>query len=372
MKNNISLASLALLVGVGLSSFNAPLSLSDVANWQFSPFTKVDAVNPVLTPSNKQVFTCPILKKEVKWEEKDVFNPAAVVRDGKVYLVYRAEDKIGKFAGTSRLGLAISSDGLHFKKEAKPIFYPENDAQKSLEWEGGCEDPRIVESAQGQYIMTYTSYDGKTARLMLATSKDLRKWTKHGLIFKAPKHHNTWSKSGAIVVDKVGDKMIAKKINGKYWMYWGDTDLFMATSTDLLNWMPVEDAKGQLVSVLKPRKGYFDSKLVEPGPYALFTTKGIVLLYNSANNGQTGDKSLPDMTYSAGQALFDASNPAVLKDRSKKYFMTPNKPYEMTGQVNNVCFVEGMVSFKNQWFLYYGTADSKIAVATSQGIPSLH
>jgi predicted GH43/DUF377 family glycosyl hydrolase len=131
-------------------------------------------------------FYLPNSKKEVKWEEKDVFNPAAVVRDGKVYLVYRAEDKIGKFAGTSRLGLAISSDGLHFKKEAKPIFYPENDAQKSLEWEGGCEDPRIVESAQGQYIMTYTSYDGKTARLMLATSKDLRKWTKHGLVFKAP------------------------------------------------------------------------------------------------------------------------------------------------------------------------------------------
>jgi len=372
MKNNISLVLLALLVGAGLSSFVTPVSHSDVPNWQFSIFTKIDAVNPVLMPSNKQVFTCPILKKEVKWEEKDVFNPAAVVRDGKVYLVYRAEDKIGKFAGTSRLGLAISTDGLHFTKEAKPIFYPENDAQKPLEWEGGCEDPRIVESAQGQYIMTYTSYDGKTARLMLATSKDLRKWTKHGLVFKAPKHHNTWSKSGAIVVDKVGDKMIAKKINGKYWMYWGDTDLFMATSTDLLNWTPVEDAKGQLVSVLKPRKGYFDSKLVEPGPYALFTAKGIVLLYNSANNGQTGDKSLPDMTYSAGQALFDASNPTALKDRAKKYFMTPNKPYEITGQVNNVCFVEGMVFFKNQWFLYYGTADSKIAVATSQGIPSLH
>ena len=45
------------------------------------------------------------------------------------------------------------------------------------------------------------------------------------------------------------------------------------------------------------------------------------------------------------------------------YFMKPDKPYEISGQVNHVCFVEGLVKFKNKWFLYYGTADSKIAVA---------
>jgi len=45
------------------------------------------------------------------------------------------------------------------------------------------------------------------------------------------------------------------------------------------------------------------------------------------------------------------------------YFMKPDKPYEITGQVNYVCFVEGLVQYKGKWFLYYGTADSKIAVA---------
>lgn len=40
-----------------------------------------------------------------------------------------------------------------------------------------------------------------------------------------------------------------------------------------------------------------------------------------------------------------------------------DKDYEKIGEVNNVCFVEGLVYFKNKWFLYYGTADSKIAVA---------
>src|SRR4051812_38857915 len=65
-------------------------TIADTA-WAMLPFIKVDTVNPVLTPGNNS-FHCPILGKEIKWEEKDVFNPAAVVRDDKVYLLYRAED----------------------------------------------------------------------------------------------------------------------------------------------------------------------------------------------------------------------------------------------------------------------------------------
>ena len=48
------------------------------------------------------------------------------------------------------------------------------------------------------------------------------------------------------------------------------------------------------------------------------------------------------------------------------YFMKPEKNYELTGEVNNVCFIEGLAQFKDKYFLYYGTADSKIAVAVKQ------
>ena len=46
------------------------------------------------------------------------------------------------------------------------------------------------------------------------------------------------------------------------------------------------------------------------------------------------------------------------------YFMRPERPYETTGQVNQVVFLEGLAKYKATWYLYYGTADSKIAVAT--------
>src|SRR5438874_608119 len=52
-------------------------------DWALLPFVKEDASNPVLTPGDGE-FMCPILRKKIKWEQKDVFNPAVVVKDGKV------------------------------------------------------------------------------------------------------------------------------------------------------------------------------------------------------------------------------------------------------------------------------------------------
>jgi predicted GH43/DUF377 family glycosyl hydrolase len=138
----------------------------------------------------------------------------------------------------------------------------------------------------------------------------------------------------------------------------------MATSDDLIHWVVAEnDESHKMIPVLHPRMGYFDSRLVEPGPFALLRENGILLIYNGSNAANFNDPLLPKFTYSAGQALFDKENPFKLIDRLEGHFIYPDKPYEKTGEVNEVCFVEGLVYFKNRWLLYYGTADSKIAVA---------
>lgn len=354
-------------------------SSNEVESWALTPFVKVDSVNPILDPGNG-VFTCPIWKKRVKWEQKDVFNPAIVVKDNKIFMLYRAEDTIGKYAGTSRIGLAESSDGLHFVRYPEPVFFPGNDAQKKYEWEGGCEDPRVVENDSGVYYMTYTAYDGKLARLLVASSKDLRSWTKYGPAFSG-KYTDIWSKSGSVVSRYVDGKIIATKINGRYWMYWGDVNIWAATSDDLVHWSPVLYENGEkptielrhnakevpeIKIVFGPRPKKFDSDLVEPGPPAMLTDSGIVLLYNSRNTHSVGDSSLPEGAYAAGQALMDKNDPVRMLQRTESFFIKPDKPYETTGQVNHVCFVEGLAQFNNKWFLYYGTADSKIAVAVKE------
>ena len=347
--------------------------------WAFPYFKKVDSINPILKPTKQLSFSDPITGKQVFWEERNVLNPAAVVKNDTVFMLYRAQDQWG----TSRVGLAYSTDGLHFNKKTTPVFYPDRDTQKELEWnyrkqEGvpydlncktcyfdGVEDPRIIESEAGTYLMTYTAYDGKTARMSSASSKDLIHWTKNGLILGQEKYANYWSKSAAIITERKGNRQIAKKINGKYWLYFGDTNLFMASSEDLIHWTPLEDQeKGTLISVLNPRPGYFDSRLVEPGPYALYDeNRGVLLIYNASNAANWNTPELPQFTYAAGQALFNPKLPYKLEKRTQSYFIAPDKDYEKIGEVNNVCFVEGLVYFKNKWFLYFGTADSKIAVA---------
>ena len=147
-------------------------------------------------------------------------------------------------------------------------------------------------------------------------------------------------------------------------MYFGDKNIHAATSEDLFRWTPVEDEKGELKIVFGPRKGSWDSDLVEPGPPALVIDQGILLIYNSRNVQAVGTLELPEHTYSAGQILFAKNDPLKTIARTDQYFFKPEKDYEITGQVGNVCFLEGLVPFKGQWFLYYGTADSKIAVAT--------
>lgn len=356
---------LAIVVLFACNNQTAAPDEPKVAGWELLPFVKADSANPVLLPDSTAAFFCPVRKQTLKWEEKDVFNPAAVVRNDTVFLLYRAEDKVGKYAGTSRIGLAWSTDGLHFTKHPTPVLYPDNDAVKKYEWEGGCEDPRIVEDENGTYYLTYTAYDGDKARLLVASSADLYRWTKHGHAFAGSTDTsdvNRWSKSGAIVCRYENGKAVAVKINGKYWMYWGDTNIFLATSGDLIHWQPVITRDGDLVVAFGPRQGKFDSDLVEPGPPAMLTGKGIVLIYNSRNVQAKGDTSLPEHTYAVAQVLLDAKSPGTVTSRMETYFMKPDKPYETTGQVNHVCFVEGLVNYKGRWFLYYGTADSKIAV----------
>jgi predicted GH43/DUF377 family glycosyl hydrolase len=363
---------------------------SAAQNWQLGPFTKED--EPCLVPNKESVFTCPVAGP-TKWEEQSVFNPTSVVRNGRVHLLYRAEDTTGAHNGTSRIGLATSDDGLHFTRAAGgPVLYPageqftrrvwnerhENpvDIAENLEWDGGCEDPRVVEDEEGKYYMTYTAYDGTKARLCVATSTDLIQWEKHGSIFAQAyegQFANIWSKSGSVVCRLVGSRLVAHKIMDYYWMYWGEGDIHAATSNDLINWVPVVDVpalspnEGKKVPspVMRARFGRFDSRLVEPGPPAICTERGILLIYNAANNGETGDVSLPDRAYSAGQALFDIKDPRVLIARSTEPFMIPDREYETKGQVNHVCFAQGLSFHNAKWFLYYGTADSCIGVATS-------
>ena len=337
-------------------SLTTPLA-AQVPAWGIGPFVRPEGINPIIAPDTNSVFACPMRGVPIHWEALHTFNPAAVVKDGRVYVLYRAEDDTGATAigaHTSRLGLAVSDDGLHFRRLPQPDLFPSDDNQKDNEWTGGCEDPRLVESDDGTFVVMYTQWNHKAARLAVATSRDLIHWTKYGPVFP---NREGFSKSGAIVCQLVAGGLKAVKIAGKYRMYWGEGSISCASSEDLIHW----DA-GQ--PVMRTREHSFDSALVEGGPPPVLTDHGIVVLYNGKNDAAAGDVKLPPNTYAAGQALFDANDPNHLLARTEEPFYKPEAAFERSGQyAAGTTFMEGLVFFHGKWLLYYGCADSYVAVA---------
>jgi predicted GH43/DUF377 family glycosyl hydrolase/lysophospholipase L1-like esterase len=366
MKMRVLLAALAMSVGI-----------LHAQSWVIGPFTRPASGNPVITPRPQSVFEDPNLHAPAHWEALHAFNPAAIVRDNKVFVLYRAEDDSGNMQigmHTSRLGLAESADGVHFTRRNVPVFFPADDDQKSREWPGGVEDPRIVEREDGTYVLTYTQWNRESYSVGIASSTDLEHWTKHGPAFFSAaggKYAALKYKSAGIVtaLDAKKGRLIAAKIDGKYWMYWGEGAIHLATSPDLIAWTPLEDKDGKPIELLKPRAGHFDSTFPETGPPPVLTDKGIVVLYNGKNAEAGGDPKLGPSAYAAGEALFDAKDPAHPIAQIDEPVLKPELPYEKTGQyAAGTTFAEGLVFFHGQWFLYYGCADSLVAVATAPAL----
>ena len=309
-------------------------------DWQMGPFVKHP--KPVLSPTPDSRFQCPILGKEVRWEEQNVYNPAAVVRDGKVYLLYRADDKNPalQWGRTCRIGMAYSEDGIHFTRHPTPVLYPDNDPWKKYEWEGGCEDLHIVEGEDGTYYMNYTTWDGHGDTMSVASSRDLIHWTKHGPAFRKGTPENVGGRSGVVISRLVGDRLIAAKINGKYWMYYTHP-CALAWSDNLIDWT-------------RAGKSVWGGGR-EAGAIALLRDDGILLMT------QGGHHSLG--AWVLRQALIDRNDLKTVLEEQKEPFLYPELEWEKKGFTDPATVANTLVPLKGRWLLYYGAADRCIGLA---------
>lgn len=376
LKFGLAWCGLLVLLGV-LANHGQSVPAKTPHTWQIGPWTRASQ-QPVIAPNPASTFTDPVTGKTTHWEALHTFNPAAIVRDGKVYVLYRAEDDSGAMAiggHVSRLGLAVSTDGVHFGRSPQPVFYPAKDAQESRESPGGVEDPRIVERPEGGYVLTYTQWSRTrdSYSVGIATSADLVHWQKQGPAFAGAlggRYDALKYKSAGIVTARRGDRLVAARIDGKYWMYWGEIHIGLATSADLVHWTPVEDAPGKTKVLLQARPGMADSAFPETGPPPLLTNRGIVMLYNAKNaEGADGLAGLQPGTYTVEEALFDSKQPAILLARTDAPVFQPALPFEKSGQyAAGTTFAEGLVWFKGKWWMYYGCADSFVGVATAPAL----
>lgn len=360
----------------------------------FGPFVKNPL--PVLVPEYDSVFHCPVSGRPVHWEATNVYNPAAIVRNGKLHLIYRADDVplddgsrsfFGNPVWTCRLGHAVSSDGLHFERDPEPVLFPDKDDYIDFEWTGrggGCQDLHIVEAADGMYYMNYTAYTGRYSAdgfpqrrdtnqwedvLMVASSQDLVHWEKHGPAFSASqwKGYLNHSRSGVVISTLQGDKLVAAQIRGQYWMYLSHKG-WLATSDDLIHWNPVLEDDGS-VKCLFPEffGGGYASNSCEAGAAAILTGKGIVYFFNAL--GKDINAGVPERSWSLGQALVSADDLTTVLAVQEKPFIYPQYDWELKGNIPvpaTVC--NTIVNWQNEWTIYYGAADHVIGRAVEKGM----
>ena len=296
-----------------------------------------------------------------EWESGLVYNPTAIQYNGKTFLFYRAEnigaeDHAKGDVYVSRIGFAISTNGVTFSRQSKEPVIALNG--RFAEWKKrGTEDPRVTKLDNGLFVMTYTAYKGRDEkgeyhfRLFLSSSRDLEHWTEQGPVFDGK------MKSAAIVPDK---------INGKYWMYYGDSRIRLASSDDGLKWK----ATGQVVLASRPEM--FDHGGVETGPAPFITPRGILLFYNGYDKGHNAYVGTPAAgeRYSIGAALFDLQDPARLIARAARPLLEPQAEYELWKRPEQTdvhrygtLFTNGAVVRDGKIFLYYGAADAAVCVA---------
>lgn len=272
-------------------------------------------------------------KEESSWEGGAVFNCAAIYDNGLFHLIYRATDigpheRYGRYV--SRLGYAVSTDGIHFNRLRKPIVT--NDQP----YEGrGCEDPRIVKIGDTYYMM-YVAYNGKQKedwRICLASSKNLIEWQKHGIVLDEPNKNAS---------------LFPEKINGKYVMlHRRYPSIWIAFSEDLKEWH-------DHAPVLTPVKRTWQSVRVGIAGSPIKTENGWLLIYHGADEHNT---------YRLGIALLDLNDPLKVIARQKEPILEPELPWEVNGYVPNVVFSCGQAVKGSDIYVYYAGADSAIGVA---------
>jgi predicted GH43/DUF377 family glycosyl hydrolase len=311
-------------------------------------------------------------KTSLPFENKAVLNPTVFQEGSKTHMFYRAVAN----TGISSIGYCLIDRDKLIERSNKPILVPEYDYEKK-----GIEDPRLTK-INGTYYMFYVGYDGLNARVCYATSKDLKNFTKQGIIspnisseeaekymrktkIKDSYYFFTHRHDG---IGKIWDKdafLMPEKFNGKYALVHRILPEIQIAFFDNFEQLKSDDFwKDYLANISKyvliENTEWFETRNIGAGCPAIETTAGWLMIYHGVH--QTNKKRV----YSIGAALLDKNNPLDLIGKTKDPILVPEEEYELSGDVHNTIFPTGAAIYDNDLYIYYGAADERIGVAKAE------
>ena len=313
---------------------------------------------------------------KLEFENDGVLNPACIKVGNNVHMFYRAVKK----GNISTIGYCKLEGPLKVvERLKKPLL------SKEFSYESkGLEDPRIVE-IDGTYYMTYIGYDGKAVRIAYATSKDLKKFEKKGVIspeisYDEAEDHFRLCKPGlkdryflfeAYYKDRVGkdaliwDKdafLFPKKINGKFALVHRIMPDIQVIYFNRFKDLTLDYWKKYLKNlcryVILESKHWYETRNIGGGCPPIETPKGWLMIYHAVDDMDVG------RTYRAGAALLDKKDPTKVIGHLHEPLFSPEEKWEKKGVVGNVVFPTGTALFGKRLYIYYGAADKYIAAAS--------
>ena len=271
-----------------------------------------------------------------------VFNPgAALLPDGITLLLCRVEDR----RGHSHLCAARSANGIDgWKIDTQPTLMPDPEHFPEELW--GIEDPRITfVSELDKYAVVYTAYTRDGPGVSLALTEDFHHFERYGVIMQPE------DKDAVLLPHRIDGNwaLIHRPISSL------GAHMWISYSSNLRQW-------GSHKLMLEARLGgWWDANKIGLASPPIETAKGWLVIYHGVRQNAAGS------IYRLGLALFDLHAPEICLKRSDEWIFGPEEPYEQRGDVDNVVFPCGytIAPDGDTIHLYYGAADTSIALATS-------
>lgn len=310
-----------------------------------------------------------------KWESRAVLNPA-ILQDGRgLHMIYRALDR----DYVSVLGYAKFKSQTCLDERWNKPFMEKDAAYESH----GLEDPRVVRIDDTVYL-TYVAHDGKNAQIAYAHGSDILKLKRGGIIGPKIRYaaagrlfdkeelkddylfyqsfYQNYAGQDVLIWEKDG-VLFPEKIRGKFILthrILPDIQIVMFKEFKELKYADFwkEYIKNLHKFVILENKYRFEERHIGGGAPPVKTRSGWLMIYHGA------EESNASRIYHAGAALFDLKNPRRLISRLPYPLFSPERDFEIKGQVDNVVFPSGTAHFGRKLYIYYGAADTHIAAAS--------
>jgi predicted GH43/DUF377 family glycosyl hydrolase len=260
-----------------------------------------------------------------EWESRNVFNGAVTIHNGLFHMHYRAQGN----DYVSRIGYAVSVDGLHWNRLENPVLAPHNGPDDYR----GVEDPRVT-MLDGRFYMCYTAYGANSYFPMIAVSENLITWRDVGPLERAE------NKDHILFPEKLNDRYAILHRRRK--------NIWIGFSDDLVNW-----TDHQVIMPPRPDNGW-DAVSIGGNGLPIKTEHGWLIFYHGY-----GDP----VVYRHSVALLDLDDPRKVINRPKAYIFEPEETWEIKGDVANALFSCANVVVGTDVYFYYAGGDRLIGLA---------